>query len=169
MGITIGRRCLHLSHQGRKSLRLCLAGLRIRWFDPIAEASQLPDHSRRAPLLRLFGDGWAPFFVRDSLMQDQPDQPTLSMGNRPDGLIMSQARDGAAIGNLEDTSFDLYGGVGRLVENAPHVAVALRGAVVVVHASALVVARAGAHPRGELLVRRKGRSSGTYFGNDLGR
>src|SRR5438552_3751641 len=45
----------------RKSLRLCLAGLRIRWFDLIAEASELPDHSCRAPLFRLFGDGWAPF------------------------------------------------------------------------------------------------------------
>ena len=55
--------------QGRKSLYLCWTGvLRIRWFDPIAEASQLPDHSRGAPLLRLFGDGWAPFFVTDSLV-----------------------------------------------------------------------------------------------------
>jgi|ERR1700720_1045916 integrase len=34
--------------QARKSLRLCLAGLRIRWFDPIAKASELPDHSCRA-------------------------------------------------------------------------------------------------------------------------
>jgi len=40
-----------------------------------------------------------------------------------------------------------------LVENAPHVAVALRGPMVVVHAGALVVAGAGAHPGGELLVR----------------
>jgi len=30
--------------QGRKSLRLCLAWLRIRLFDSIAEASELPDH-----------------------------------------------------------------------------------------------------------------------------
>ena len=75
--------------QGRKSLRLCLAGLRIRRFDPIAEASELPDDSRSASLLRLFGDRWAPFFVTDSLVQDQPDQSTLSMGNGPDGLIMS--------------------------------------------------------------------------------
>ena len=37
--------------QARKSLRLCLAGLRIRWIDPIAEVSELPDHSRRALLL----------------------------------------------------------------------------------------------------------------------
>jgi hypothetical protein len=103
-----------------------LAGLRIRWFDPIAEASELPDHSRRAPLLRLFGDGWAPFFVTDSLVQDQPNQPTLSMGNRPDGLIMTQARHCAAIDNFEDGSIGLGCGVGTLVENAPHMAVALR-------------------------------------------
>ena len=76
-----------------KSLRLCLAGLRIGRFDLIAEASELPDDPGSAPLLRLFGDSWAPFFVTDSLMQDQPDQPALSMGNGPDGLIMSQARD----------------------------------------------------------------------------
>src|SRR6266446_9790236 len=39
-----------------KSLHLCLAGLRIRWFDPIAEASELPKHLRSAELLRSFGD-----------------------------------------------------------------------------------------------------------------
>ena len=88
-------------------------------------------------------------------MQDQPDQPTLSMGNGPDGLIMSQARDRAAIDNLEDTSFGLYCGVGRLIENASHVAVALRRPVAVVHAGALVVAGAGAHPRGESISRKE--------------
>jgi hypothetical protein len=34
----------------------------------------------------LLGDSWAPFFVTNSLVQDQPDQPTVSMGNGPDGL-----------------------------------------------------------------------------------
>ena len=53
-----------------KSLRLYLAGLRIRGLDPIAKTSELPDHSPRAPLFRLFGDGWAPFFVMNSLVQD---------------------------------------------------------------------------------------------------
>jgi hypothetical protein len=57
-------------YQARKSPRLCLARLRIRWFDPIAEVSKLPDHSGRAPLLGLFGDGWASFFVTNSLVQD---------------------------------------------------------------------------------------------------
>jgi len=36
-------------------------------------------HSGSALLIGLFGDGWAPFFVTDSPVQDQPDQPTLSM------------------------------------------------------------------------------------------
>ena len=90
------------------------------------------------------------------------------MGNGPDGLVMSQARDRAAIDNLEDTSFDLYSGVGSLIEKAPHVAVALRGPMAVVHARALFFTGAGAHPGGELhCLDRKGRCRGTDFGNDL--
>jgi hypothetical protein len=44
-------------------------------------------------------------------MQNQADQTTLSMRNDPDGLIMSEARGATAIDNLEDASFDFYGGV----------------------------------------------------------
>jgi hypothetical protein len=47
-------------------------------------------------------------------MQDQPDQPTLSMGNGPDRLIVSQARDGTAIHDFEDASFGLGCGVRSL-------------------------------------------------------
>jgi hypothetical protein len=43
------------------------------------------------------------------------------------------------------------------------------GSVAVVHACAFFVARAGAHPRGEMLSRRKGQSCGTDFGDELGR
>ena len=74
--------------------------LRIRWFDPIAEVSELANHSRSVPLLGLFGDGWPLFFVTDALMQDQPDQ----------------ARDRAAIDDVEDGSFGLDCGVGSLIE-----------------------------------------------------
>ena len=49
-------------------------------------------------------------------MQDQPDQTTLSMRNDPDGLIMSEVRDTTATDNLEDASFDFYGGVSSLIE-----------------------------------------------------
>jgi len=54
------------------------------------------------------------------------------MGNRPDGLVMSQARDRAAIRNLEDASFGPGCGVGGLIEKAPQVAVTLRRPVTVV-------------------------------------
>src|SRR5258705_3707092 len=100
-------------------------------------------------------------------MQDQPDQSTLSMGNRPDGLIMSQARDAAAIHNLEDASFGPGCGVGRLVENATHVAVAFWGSVAVVHAPALVVAGGGTNPGGETFRGRECRRGGTDLGHDL--
>src|SRR5215813_5340146 len=41
------------------SLRLCLARLKIRWFDLVAEASELPDHPRSASSLRPLADGGA--------------------------------------------------------------------------------------------------------------
>ena len=110
------RRIMLEELQDRKSLRLCLAGLRIRWFDPIAQASELPKHLPSAELLRSFGDRWAPFFVTDSPVQDQPDQPTLSMSDGPNGLIVSQARYRAAINNLEDASFGSGRGVSSLIE-----------------------------------------------------
>ena len=123
--------------------------MRIDWFDAVAEAPELPDHSGSALLLRSFGDGWAAFLVADSLVQDQPDQPTLPMGNGSNGLIMSQARDRAAIHNLEDASFGSGCGVGRLIEKASQVAVALRRPVAIVHSCALVIARACTDPGGE--------------------
>ena len=104
-----------VGHRLEKSLRLYLAGLRIRGLDPIAKTSELPDHSPRAPLFRLFGDGWAPFFVMNFLVQDQ-HQPALSMGNGPYGLVVSQARDRAAIHDLEDGSFGPGRGVSSLIE-----------------------------------------------------
>src|SRR5882724_13699208 len=89
------------------------------------------------------------------------------MGNCSNGLVMSQPRDRATIHNLEDASFGPGCGVGRLAENAPHVAVALRGPMAVVHAGAFVDTRAGTHPRGETFLGGKRRCGGTDFGNDL--
>src|SRR6266849_4106177 len=56
------------TYRVEKSPRLCLAELlRIRRFDSIAKASELPNHLPGAELLRSFGDGWAAFFVTNSL------------------------------------------------------------------------------------------------------
>ena len=100
-------------------------------------------------------------------MQNLPNQATLPMGNCSDGLFMPKTRYRAAIHNLEDSSFGLDGGISRLIENAPHVAVPLRRPVAGVHSRALVVAGACANPGGELLLRGEGRCGGTHFGNDL--
>jgi hypothetical protein len=48
----------------------------------VAEFAELADHSGGACLPRLFGNRWTVFLVTDSLVQDQPDQPTLSMGKQ---------------------------------------------------------------------------------------
>ena len=37
-------RKMMLEELGRKSLRVCLAWLSIRWFNPIAQVSELADH-----------------------------------------------------------------------------------------------------------------------------
>ena len=79
-------------------------------------------------------------------MQNLPDQATKPMGDHPDRLIVPQARHIAAIEDREDASFVLDRRVGSLIENAPHMTVALRGPMAVVHSCALVVAGARAHP-----------------------
>jgi len=124
-----------------------IADLNSQGFDPIAKVSELADHSCSARLPRPFANGRTPFLITDPAMQNYPDQPAEPMGNRPDGLLVSQARHQAAIHDLEDASFDLDRGVGTLIENTPHVAVAFRGAVARGHLRALFVSGACANPR----------------------
>jgi transposase len=68
------------------------------------------------------------------------------MGNGPDGLIVSQAGYQSAIDDLENGSFRLGRGVGSLIQNAPHVAVALRGAVTLRYFGTFFLARACSNP-----------------------
>src|SRR6266851_8460770 len=144
-----------------------IADLNSQGFDPIAKVSELADHSCSARLPRPFANGRTPFLITDPAMQNYPDQPAEPMGNRPDGLLVSQARHQAAIHDLEDASFDLDRGVGTLIENTPHVAVAFRGAVARGHLRALFVSGACANPRRKVLLRRKRRCRGPHFGQDL--
>jgi hypothetical protein len=86
---------------------------------------ELPNHSGCPLSLRLLADRWAAFLVTYSLMQDEPDQSTLSMGDCPDGLLVSETRYGATIHNFKDASFGSGCGIGHLVQKASHVTVAL--------------------------------------------
>ena len=112
----------------------------------IAQQAQLADHPCRALSARAFGHRWAPFLVTYLPVQKKPDQPAKPMGNHSDRLIMSQTCDLAAIYDLENASFGPGCGVGSLIENPSHLAIALRRTVAGVHSPALVVARAYPDP-----------------------
>ena len=89
----------------------------------------MPDHSRRAVSLRLLAQSWASFLVPDALVQDQPDQAAQPVGDQADRLRVPEPGPRAAIEELEEGAFGFHRGSGRLVEQAPHLPVALRGAV----------------------------------------
>jgi hypothetical protein len=63
----------------------------------------------------------------------------------------SQARYQSAIDNLENGSFRLGRSVGSLIQNAPHVAVAFRGAMALGYFCTFFVSRACSNPGRELL------------------
>src|ERR1700754_1469899 len=124
--------------QGRKSLDS--SWIARRYLDAIPKASQFSDHLARSHLLRFGADGRPPFFIAHALMQDLPDQPTQSVGDRPDGLSMPEARHEAAIDDGEDGAPGLHCGIGGLIENAPHLPIPLWTAMTVVHTGTLLVA-----------------------------
>jgi hypothetical protein len=79
-------------------------------------------------------------------MENDPDEAAKPMGNGPDGLIMSQSRYQSAIDNFENGSFRLGCGVGSLIQNAPHVAVTLWGAVTLGYFCTFFLTRACSDP-----------------------
>jgi hypothetical protein len=85
---------------------------------PANRASELPDHSCHALLLRRFANRGAPFLVGDSLVQNLPDQATKAMGNHPDRLMVPHARHIAVIRDGEDAPLVLERSVSRLIEKA---------------------------------------------------
>jgi len=84
-------------------------------------------------------------------MKNLPDQTAESVGDRANGVRVSKTWDEPAIDAGDEPAFGFHRGVGRLIEKAPHLAVACRAAMTVVHARALVVAGAGADPGSEVL------------------
>ena len=70
-------------------------------------------------------------------MQNNSDQLTEAMRNGSDRFVVSETWHETPIDDLEDTSFVFDGSIGRLIENAAHLTVALRRAFAAVHACAL--------------------------------
>jgi hypothetical protein len=96
-----------------------------------------------------------PFFVADTLIQDLPRDPAKSMGNSPYCFEVSNSPGQTAVKSLIGTAFGVDCGVGRLVENAPHVAIALGRTVAPGDFGALFPAWTTPNPRGHLARRRK--------------
>ena len=138
---------------GRKSLgpSSCTTQSSTLRFDSIAESSQFANYFRSAPLLGPLADSRTPFLVSDLLVENQPDQAAKPMGDSPNSLLVSIARYRATIYELEDASLGLDRGISSLIENAPHMAVALRGPAASGYSRAFVVSGARANPRREVL------------------
>ena len=131
-------------------------------FDSVTKVSECPDHSRSAGSLGLFAYGGTTFLIANAVVQDDPDQLTEAMRNSPDRFVVSQTRYETTIDNLEDASFVFDGSIGRLIENAAHLTVALRRAFAAVHAGGLIVARACSYPRDQIPGGKEGRCLGTH-------
>ena len=129
--------------QGRKPLLSCC---RDQGFDSIAKVPKFADHSISAMSSCLCTHRGTSLFVTHTAMENDPDEAAKPMGNGPDGLIVSQARYQSAIDDLENGSFRLGCGVGSLIENAPHVAIALRGTVTLGYFCTFFLARACSNP-----------------------
>ena len=110
--------------QGRKSLCFCLTWWNVRWFDPIAEASELPNHSPSAQLLRSFAHGWAAFL--EQLLPSFPVfyecRPVAGMLDQPAGICFSiaitrpsgtSAASGALTARVRPSAYNVSGISGR--------------------------------------------------------
>jgi hypothetical protein len=91
-------------------------------------------------------------------MENDPDQSTELMGDRPNGLIMPQTRQQPPIENLKDTAFEFDRGVGTLAQQTAHIAVAFWAAVAAGHSCTLFVSGTRADPRSKVFVAQASRS-----------
>jgi hypothetical protein len=120
----------------------------------VAKASEFSDHSCCASSSRFLAHSRTPFVVTQTLMQNLPDQPAETMGDCPDGLFETEARQQPPKHNLEDATLDFDCGVGGLIQKTPHEAVTLRRSVTRRDSGALFFAGAYPNPRGEVLAQR---------------
>jgi hypothetical protein len=61
-------------------------------------------------------------------VQDLPDQSTQPVGDGANGLRMAETRDEPPIHDGEDRALGFHSGIGGLIEDASHLAIAFRAA-----------------------------------------
>lgn len=142
-------------------------GRRDRAFDSVSQVAQCADHASGASLLRVFVHRWAALFIVDALMKDLPDQATEPVGDHRNRVVVSQARHVATIEQFKETALGFDRRVGRLIQSAPHLPVALRGARVLILVGTLLGAGTGADPRGQIPSGGKRRGGRADLGDDL--
>ena len=121
-----GQIMCELDRTGSKNLSHSCPGYCGKWSTvyAITELLKFLDHASCA---HAYGPGaylQTPLLVAHPLMENQPKQPAKSMGDGPDGLLVSQARQQPAKGHSEYASFDLDRGMSSLIQKPPHLAVA---------------------------------------------
>jgi hypothetical protein len=100
-------------------------------------------------------------------VQDLPDQSTQPVRDGANRLGMAEARDDPTVHDREDRPLGLHRGIGGLIEDARHLAIAFGAAVTAVHARTLLVTGAGANPGGEMPRGGKRRRGGADLRDDL--
>ena len=133
----------------------------------VAKAAKFTKHLGGATVCPRLVDRWAAFFVGNIVVQDLPHQSTEPMCDHADRLRMAEPDDESPVEEFKDAALGLHRGVRRLIEHAPHLAVAARGATAVVDASALVMSGTRADPRREVLGCWKRGRHGANFRDDL--
>src|ERR1019366_5874067 len=97
-------------------------------FHAIAELVELISYPRCAYAFGLGTYRRTPLLVAHPLVQNQPKQSAKPMGNGPDGLLVSQARQQPVKCQFKYAPFDLYRRLSRLIQKLPHVMIPLRRA-----------------------------------------
>src|ERR1039457_6599020 len=170
LGLVYGR-AGKARRQGRKTPRSSCRVACWKWssFYAIAVLLELLDHSGNARALGFGAHLRAPFLVADPPVQNYPEQSVKSVGDGPDGLFVSQARQQLPKRDVKDAALDLDCGLRCLIQQPPHGAVALRRTRTLGLAGALFAPRTCSHPRRQGLLRFKSRCLGTHFGDHLDR
>jgi hypothetical protein len=94
-------------------------------LNPIAKASKIPDHLSGTLLLPLASDSRTTLLILNALVENLPNQSAQPMRDRADGLSKTQSRHQSLKHQLKNTAFGLHSSIGRLIEYATHLAVAL--------------------------------------------